>query len=125
MSPTSYQTAPPRGALVRITEGSLVENRGWTGVATIGAVEENTLVEEVGHRLARAGLRWTAGRRAVVAIFESAPAPLSLQDLQDRAREARVPPSSPYPVVSDLIAAHRAGRPVIRDGVPPFVRWSG
>jgi hypothetical protein len=60
------------------------EPRGL-GLATIDSVEQSALVEEVGHRLARAGLRWTAGRRAVVAIFESAQAPLSMQDLQDRA----------------------------------------
>src|SRR5439155_2790126 len=106
MSPTSYQTAPPRGVPARITEGSLVENRGLTGVATIGPVEESALVEEVGHRLARAGLRWTAGRRAVVHIFESSQAPLSMQDLQDRAREARVPLSSLYRIVSDLVGAY-------------------
>ena len=57
-------------------------------IATIGDVEESALVEEVGHRLARAGLRWTAGRRAVVDIFESAQAPLSMQELQDRAAGA-------------------------------------
>jgi Fur family ferric uptake transcriptional regulator len=75
------------------------------GIATIGGVEESALFEEVGHRLARAGLRWTAGRRAVVDIFESAQAPLSMQDLQDRARAARVPLSSLYRIVSDLIGA--------------------
>jgi Fur family ferric uptake transcriptional regulator len=69
-------------------------------------VEESALVEEVGHRLARTGLRWTAGRRAVVEIFESAQAPLSMQDLQDRAAEARVPLSSLYRIVSDLIGAN-------------------
>ena len=87
-----------------ITEADGERNRGRL-VATIGGVEENALVEEVGHRLARAGLRWTAGRRAVVDIFESAQAPLSMQDLQDRARAARVPLSSLYRIVSDLIGA--------------------
>jgi Fur family ferric uptake transcriptional regulator len=76
------------------------------GIATIQVVEESALVEEVGHRLARAGLRWTAGRRAVIAIFESAQAPLSMQDLQDRARQSRVPLSSLYRIVSDLISAN-------------------
>ena len=69
-------------------------------------MDDSALVEEVGHRLARAGLRWTGGRRAVVEIFESAQAPLSMQELQDGAREARVPLSSLYRIVSDLIAAN-------------------
>ncbi|MDQ1491807.1 MAG: Fur family transcriptional regulator, ferric uptake regulator [Actinomycetota bacterium] len=83
-------------------------------------MEESTLVEEVGHRLARAGLRWTAGRRAVVAIFESAQAPLSMQDLQDRAREARVPLSSLYRIVSDLIAANVLVRLEFEEGFARF-----
>jgi Fe2+ or Zn2+ uptake regulation protein len=62
-------------------------------------------VDEIGHRLARAGLRWTSGRRAVVEIFERAQAPLSMQELQDRAAAAKVPMSSLYRTVSDLVAA--------------------
>src|SRR5438309_8171875 len=121
MSPTSYQTAPPRGASVRITEAGREQNRGLMGVATIGAVEDQSaLVEEVGHRLARAGLRWTAGRRAVVAIFESAQAPLSMQDLQDRARAARVPLSSLYRIVSDLVAANVLVRLEFEEGFARF-----
>ena len=83
-------------------------------------MEESTLVEEVGHRLARAGLRWTAGRRAVVAIFESAQAPLSMQDLQDRAAEARVPLSSLYRIVSDLIGANVLVRLEFEEGFARF-----
>ena len=68
-------------------------------------MDTDTLVEEIGHRLARAGLRWTPGRRVVVDIFESSRAPLSMQELQDRAAERRVPLSSLYRIVSDLITA--------------------
>ena len=120
MSPTSYQTAPPRGVPTRITEADLEQNRQLTGVATIGAVEQSALVEEVGHRLARAGQRWTAGRRAVVAIFESAQAPLSMQDLQDRARDGRVPLSSLYRIVSDLMAANVLVRLEFEEGFARF-----
>src|SRR5437899_1511113 len=120
MSPTSYQTAPPRGVPITIPEGGLLENRGLTGVATMGAVAESALIAEVGHRLARAGLRWTAGRRAVVAIFESGQAPLSMQDLQDRAREARVPLSSLYRIVSDLVAANVLVRLEFEEGFARF-----
>jgi Fur family transcriptional regulator, ferric uptake regulator len=119
MSPTSYQTAPPRGALVKITEPARKRNRGGRP-STIQFVEESALVEEVGHRLARAGLRWTAGRRAVVAIFESAQAPLSMQDLQDRATEARVPLSSLYRIVSDLVAANVLVRLEFEEGFARF-----
>src|SRR5206468_12194422 len=83
-------------------------------------VDESDLVEEVGHRLARAGLRWTAGRRAVVAIFESSQAPLSMQDLQDRAREARVPLSSLYRIVSDLVGAYVLVRLEFEEGFARF-----
>src|SRR2546427_713079 len=75
MSPTSYQTAPPRGVPITITEGSLLENRGSVGVATIGAVEESALIEGGGHRVGRAGLPWGAGRRRRHA-FHRAPTPL-------------------------------------------------
>lgn len=68
-------------------------------------MDTDALVEEIGHRLARAGLRWTPGRRVVVDIFQSSRAPLSMQELQDRAAERRVPLSSLYRIVSDLITA--------------------
>src|SRR6202008_3718298 len=115
----SYQTAPPRGALVKITRDEQQRNRGL-GIGTIASVEESTLVEEVGHRLARAGLRWTAGRRAVVAIFEAAQAPLSMQELQDRARAARVPLSSLYRIVNDLVAASVLVRLEFEEGFARF-----
>jgi Fur family ferric uptake transcriptional regulator len=68
-------------------------------------MDTEALAEEIGHRLARAGLRWTPGRRVVVDIFEAARAPLSMQELQDRAAERRVPLSSLYRIVGDLIGA--------------------
>ncbi len=83
-------------------------------------MDTNALVEEIGHRLARSGLRWTPGRRAVVSIFESARAPLSMQDLQDRAREARVPLSSLYRIVSDLVTASVLVRLEFEEGFARF-----
>jgi Fur family transcriptional regulator, ferric uptake regulator len=81
---------------------------------------ESDLVEEIGHRLARSGQRWTPGRRAVVAIFEEARSPLSMQELQDRARVARVPLSSLYRIVSDLVAASVLVRLEFEEGFARF-----
>lgn len=83
-------------------------------------MEPNALVEEIGHRLARSGQRWTAGRRAVVDIFEQARAPLSMQDLQDHAREARVPLSSLYRIVNDLVGASVLVRLEFEEGFARF-----
>ena len=60
---------------------------------------------EIDQRLARASLRWTNGRRAVVAAMGSATAPLSMPDLQ-----TAVGPSVPtlrtlYRIVADLLEA--------------------
>ena len=84
------------------------------------AVETSALIEEIGHRLARSGLRWTPGRRAVVEIFEQARAPLSMQELQDHAREARVPLSSLYRIVSDLVEASVLVRLAFEEGFARF-----
>lgn len=80
----------------------------------------STLVEEIGHRLARSGQRWTPGRRAVVDIFEQARAPLSMQELQERARVAKVPLSSLYRIVSDLVAASVLVRLEFEEGFARF-----
>ena len=80
----------------------------------------SALVEEIGHRLARSGQRWTPGRRAVVDIFERARAPLSMQDLQERAREARVPLSSLYRIVNDLVGASVLVRLEFEEGFARF-----
>ena len=83
-------------------------------------MEASGLVVEVGHRLARAGQRWTPGRRAVVEIFEQARAPLSMQELQDRARVARVSLSSLYRIVNDLVAASVLVRLEFEEGFARF-----
>ncbi len=83
-------------------------------------MEQNALIEEIGHRMARSGLRWTPGRRAVVDIFETARAPLSMQELQDRAQEARVPLSSLYRIVSDLVIANVLVRLEFEEGFARF-----
>lgn len=82
-------------------------------------VEAKDLIEEIGHRMARSGLRWTPGRRAVVDIFEAARSPLSMQELQDRAR-GRVPLSSLYRIVSDLVAANVLVRLEFEEGFARF-----
>lgn len=81
---------------------------------------KSALVEEIGHRLARSGQRWTPGRRAVVDIFERARAPLSMQELQDRARAAKVPLSSLYRIVNDLVAANVLVRLEFEEGFARF-----
>jgi Fur family ferric uptake transcriptional regulator len=60
--------------------------------------------EEIARRLASTGLRWTPGRREVVAAFGEATAPLSVQDVQ-QALAMRVPLSSLYRILADLVAA--------------------
>ncbi|MEA2704876.1 MAG: Fur family transcriptional regulator, ferric uptake regulator [Actinomycetota bacterium] len=60
--------------------------------------------EEVSRRLARAGQRWTGGRRDVVAAFARATAPLSVQEVHDLVGPA-VPLSSLYRILADLVAA--------------------
>ena len=83
-------------------------------------METAELIEEIGHRLARTGLRWTPGRRVVVEIFQSARAPLSMQELQDRATERRVPLSSLYRIVSDLVTAKVLVRLEFEEGFARF-----
>lgn len=62
------------------------------------------ITAEIDRRLATAGLRWTAGRRAVVEAVRSASAPQSVPDLQ-RAVGPAVPLSSLYRIISDLLSA--------------------
>lgn len=59
---------------------------------------------EIDQRLARASLRWTNGRRAVVAAMGSATAPLSMPDLQTAVGPS-VPLSTLYRIVADLLEA--------------------
>ena len=83
-------------------------------------MDANALLEEIGHRLARTGQRWTPGRRVVVELFEAARAPLSMQELQDRAAERRVPLSSLYRIVNDLVAANVLVRLEFEEGFARF-----
>ena len=62
------------------------------------------LQEEVSLRLARAGQRWTGGRRQVVAAFALASAPLSVSDVHDVVG-SDMPLSSLYRILGDLVAA--------------------
>ena len=60
--------------------------------------------EEIDRRLARAGHRWTRGRRAVVAAVDGSTAPLSVPELQAKVGP-EVPLSSLYRIISDLVDA--------------------
>jgi Fur family transcriptional regulator, ferric uptake regulator len=62
------------------------------------------LQEEVTRRLARAGQRWTGGRRHVVAAFARSTSPLSVSDVHDMVAP-EVPLSSLYRILGDLVAA--------------------
>ena len=66
--------------------------------------ENSTKREEIDRRLARAGQRWTSGRRSVVAVFESVRTPLSADELQAKVGPT-VPLSSLYRILSDLVDA--------------------
>lgn len=60
--------------------------------------------DEISRRLARAGQRWTGGRRRVVDAFAVATAPLSVTEVHE-AVAADVPLSSLYRILTDLVAA--------------------
>ena len=62
------------------------------------------LHEEVSLRLARAGQRWTGGRRQVVAAVARATAPLSVSEVHEVVGPD-VPLSSLYRILGDLVAA--------------------
>ncbi len=82
--------------------------RSWdAGAPTIASVltfPDPATQEEVSRRLARAGQRWTDGRREVVSAFARATAPLSVQEVHDLVGPA-VPLSSLYRTLADLVAA--------------------
>ena len=60
--------------------------------------------EEIDRRMAKAGLRWTGGRRSVVDAMHTSTAPLSVPDLQS-AVGPEVPLSSLYRIIADLVEA--------------------
>src|SRR5438445_5766355 len=74
---------------------------------------------EVEHRLARAGQRWTPGRRRVVDAFAGATAPLSVPEIHERVGRA-VPLSSLYRIIADLVAARVLIRLEFAEGFARF-----
>jgi Fur family transcriptional regulator, ferric uptake regulator len=64
----------------------------------------STVREEIDRRMAKAGLRWTGGRRSVVDAMHASTAPLSVPDLQT-AVGPNVPLSSLYRIIGDLVDA--------------------
>lgn len=60
--------------------------------------------DEIDRRLARAGHRWTKGRRSVVDAMQGITAPLSVPELQAKLGPD-VPLSSLYRIISDLLDA--------------------
>ena len=62
------------------------------------------MYEEISRRLARAGQRWTEGRRHVVDAFAVTTAPLSVHEVHEAVRP-KVPLSSLYRIIADLVAA--------------------
>lgn len=65
---------------------------------------DSAVTDEISRRLARAGQRWTAGRRRVVEAFARATAPLSVHEVNALVAPA-VPLSSLYRILADLVTA--------------------
>ena len=63
------------------------------------------LLEEVDRRLAKAGQRWTKGRQAVIDAMAKISAPVSVPELHSLVGP-RIPLSTLYRVISDLLAAN-------------------
>ena len=61
--------------------------------------------EEIDRRLARAGQRWTRGRRAVVDVMAKSSAPVSVPELHTLVGPG-IPLSTLYRIISDLLAAN-------------------
>lgn len=61
--------------------------------------------EEIDRRLAKAGQRWTKGRRSVVEVMAKISAPVSVPELQALIGPS-IPLSTLYRIISDLLAAH-------------------
>ena len=75
--------------------------------------------DEVSRRLARAGQRWTTGRRRVVDAFAGSAAPLSVQEVHGRVGPS-VPLSSLYRILADLVAARVLIRLEFAEGFARF-----
>lgn len=61
--------------------------------------------EEIDRRLAKAGQRWTRGRRAVVEVMAGITSPVSVPELQAMVGPA-IPLSTLYRIISDLLTAN-------------------
>ena len=62
-------------------------------------------MEEIDRRLAKAGQRWTKGRRSVVEVMAKIVAPVSVPELQTLVGPG-IPLSTLYRVISDLLDAN-------------------
>ena len=80
--------------------------------------------EEIDRRLARAGQRWTKGRRAVVDAMTGVSAPLSVPELQDKVGP-QVPLSSLYRIIADLLNAKVLLKLEFAEGFARFELYEG
>lgn len=71
---------------------------------TLNQGSRATVEEEIDRRLAKAGQRWTKGRRSVVDVMQRSNAPLSVPEIQILVGDS-VPLSSLYRIIGDLLAA--------------------
>lgn len=77
------------------------------------------LHQEISSRLARAGQRWTEGRRQVVGAIAHATAPLSVSEVHEMVGP-EVPLSSLYRIVGDLVGAGVLSRLEFAEGFARF-----
>lgn len=75
-----------------------------SGMAPAPQDRRPTVEQEIDQRLAKAGLRWTKGRRAVVEAMGRSTAPMSVPELQSAVGPG-VPLSSLYRIITDLLEA--------------------
>ena len=80
---------------------------------------DTAMHDEISRRLARAGQRWTDGRKQVVDAFARATAPLSVHEVH-AAVGAGVPLSSLYRIIADLVAARILIRLEFAEGFARF-----
>lgn len=68
------------------------------------STQSRDLHEEIDRRLAKAGQRWTKGRRSVVDVMSRATSPVSVPELQTAVGPS-IPLSTLYRIISDLLSA--------------------
>jgi Fur family transcriptional regulator, ferric uptake regulator len=71
----------------------------------MGTAPTDIVLEEIDRRLAKAGQRWTKGRRAVVSVMANANAPVAVPELQTIIGSS-IPLSTLYRIIGDLVEAH-------------------